>query len=298
MSRCSMRAPRGGAGKPRSRYHGVLRTTGGLRDLTTETTFDVGEMRVRILDDGVFVTDAGNLFGGSRKMRIRGAMHAVLVETGEDLVLIDAGFGPELPEALADRYELKREKTLMDTLEESGHSAEDVTHVVLSHLDADHVGWALSPPSFPKATVYVQEEALEEARNMPEGDGRREAVPSVERGLEEGWCELQSGGGEVAPGIRVDVRSGHSAGHQIAWIGSGDDAALFTADLAPAKIWLDPDLISGVDTDPEAARKNRIEVLTEAEERGAPVILYHEPGAFLVNIDKKGDGFEGVPIGG
>src|SRR3712207_7574772 len=64
----------------------------------------------RSLDDGVFITDASNLFGGSRRMRIRGAMHAVLVETGDGLVLIDAGFGPELPGVLADRYELKREK--------------------------------------------------------------------------------------------------------------------------------------------------------------------------------------------
>jgi hypothetical protein len=59
-------------------------------------------------------------------------------------------------------------------------------------------------------------------------------------------------------------------------------------------MWLDPDLISGVDTDPEAARKNRIEVLTEAEERGAPVILYHEPKDFLVRIRKTEKGFEGV----
>jgi glyoxylase-like metal-dependent hydrolase (beta-lactamase superfamily II) len=271
-------------------------TRGGLRYLATETTFDVGTMRVRILDDGVFVTDAGNLFGGSRKMRIRGAMHAVLVETGDDLVLIDAGFGPELPEALAGRYELQREKNLMDRLEEAGHAAEDVTHVVLSHLDADHVGWALEPPSFPNATVYVQEDALNEARDMPEGDGRRAAVPAVERGVEEGWCELQNGDGEVVRGIRVEVRAGHSAGHQIAWIGSGDAAALYTADLAPAKIWLDPDLISGGDTDPEAARKNRIEVLEEAESKNSPVILYHEPGDFLVNIRRTEKGFEGVPI--
>ena len=266
--------------------------------MATGTSFDVGGMRVHILDDGVFITDAGNLFGGSRKMRIRGAMHAVLVETGEALVLIDAGFGPELPEALVGRYELKRENNLMDNLQEAGHTAEDVTHVVLSHLDADHVGWALEPPSFPNATVYVQEDALEEAREMPEGDGRREAVPAVERGIEEGWCKLQNGNGEVVPGIRVEVRAGHSAGHQIAWIGAGDDAALYTADLAPAKIWLDPDLISGVDTDPEAARRNRIEVLEEAESKGATVILYHEPGDFLVNIRRTEKGFEGVPIEG
>ena len=266
--------------------------------MATATSLDVGGMRIRILDDGVFITDAGDLFGGSRKMRIRGAMHAVLAEAGDDLVLIDAGFGPELPEALAGRYELRREKSLMDHLQEAGHAAEDVTHVILSHLDADHVGWALEPPSFPNATVYVQEDALKEARRMPAGDGRREAVPAVEGGVEEGWCELLSGNGEIVSGIRVEVRSGHSAGHQIVWIGSGENVALFTADLAPAKIWLDTDLISGVDTDPEAARRNRIEVLEETESRGATVILYHEPGDFLVNIRRTQKGFEAVPVKG
>jgi glyoxylase-like metal-dependent hydrolase (beta-lactamase superfamily II) len=98
----------------------------------------------------------------------------------------------------------------------------------------------------------------------------------------------------VVPGIRVEVRAGHSAGHQIAWIA---DAALYTADLAPAKIWLNPDLISGGDTDPEAARRNRIEVLEEAESRNTPVILYHEPEDFLVNVRRTERGFEGVPTG-
>ena len=68
-----------------------------MRELATKTSFEVASMRVRILDDGVFVTDAGNIFGGSRKARIKGAMHPALVETGDDLVLLDAGFGPELP---------------------------------------------------------------------------------------------------------------------------------------------------------------------------------------------------------
>ncbi|MBA2344739.1 MAG: hypothetical protein H0V83_06630, partial [Rubrobacter sp.] len=106
------------------------------------------------------------------------------------------------------------------------------------------------------------------------------------------------GDSEIMPGVRVEVRNGHSEGHQIVWIGSGNNLALFTADLAPAKIWLNPDLIAGVDTDPEAARKNRIEVLTEAEKRGASVILYHEPKDFLVKIQSSDEkGFEGVSIG-
>jgi glyoxylase-like metal-dependent hydrolase (beta-lactamase superfamily II) len=252
-------------------------------------------MRVHILDDGTFVTDASNLFGGSHKASIKGAMHPILVETDDDLVLIDAGFGPELPEMLEGRYELRREENLLDHMDEAGFAADDVTRVILSHLDPDHVGWALNPPSFPNATVYVQEAALKEAREMPDKDGRRAAVPAVEKGLDEGWCELLDGNDEVLPGIRVEVRAGHSAGHQIVWIEDNDDAALYTGDLAPAKIWLDPDLIAGVDTDPKAARKNRIEVLSEAEERGAPVILYHEPHDSLVKVRSEGDSFRAVP---
>jgi len=271
-------------------------TRGGFADLATGTTFDVGQMRVHILDDGIFVTDAGNLFGGSRKASIKGAMHPVLIEAGDNLVLIDAGFGPELPEMLEGRYELRRDDNLLGHLDEAGYAAADVTHVVLSHLDADHVGWALSPPSFPNATVYVQKAALEEARQMPKKDGRRAAVPAVEKGVDEGWCELLDTNRDILPGVKVEVRAGHSAGHQIVWIEDGDDLALYLGDLAPAKIWLDPDLISGVDTDPEAARQNRIEVLSVAESRDAPVILYHEPGDCLVNIRKTEDGFKAVPI--
>jgi len=257
----------------------------------------VGSARIRVLDDGQFITDAGNLFGGGRSAKIKGAMRPVLVETDDALVLLDAGFGPELPDYLEGRYELRRAEaaSLADGLEEAGYGLGDVSHVVLSHLDADHVGWALAPRSFPNATVYVQRDALEEARGMEEGDGRRESVPAVEAGIKEGWVELLDGDGEIVPGLRVEVRSGHSEGHMISWIESEGDAALFTADLAPANIWLNPDLISGVDTDPEAARKNRIEVLTEAEERNAPVILYHEPSQFVVAIRAKDGGFTSVP---
>ncbi len=263
-----------------------------------KSSLDLGPIKVRVLEDGTFITDAGNLFGGSGNTKIKGAMRPVLIETGENLVLIDAGFGPELPESLEGRYELKRDdNSLEESLEAAGHSMEDVTHVVLSHLDADHVGWALNPPSFPNATVYVQKESLEEAKELPEGNSRREAIPAVEKGVEEGWCQLQEGDGEILDGVSVQVRSGHAAGHQIVWIGSGEDSALYTADLAPAKIWLDPELISGVDTDPEAAQKNRIEVLEEAESRNVPVILYHEPGGSLVKVHRNDDGkFEADPI--
>ncbi|MBA3610745.1 MAG: hypothetical protein H0W54_04940, partial [Rubrobacter sp.] len=85
-----------------------------------KNTLNLGDITVHILDDGQFITDAGNLFGGSRKARIRGAMRPVLVQSGDALVLLDAGFGPKLPKSLEGRYELRREKDLMDHLEDAG----------------------------------------------------------------------------------------------------------------------------------------------------------------------------------
>lgn len=261
------------------------------------TTFDVGSTRVHVLEDGVFITDAGNLFGGRRNARIRGAMHAVLAEAGDELVLVDAGFGPELPEGLEGRYELRRDgDDLITSLEATGHTPEDVTRVVLSHLDPDHVGWALDPPSFPNATVYLQEAALEEARGLPEDSARRMVVPAAERGVQYGWCKLLDGDCDVMPGVHVQVRDGHSVGHQVVWIHSEGQTTLYTADLAPSKIFLDPDTIAGVDSDPETARQNRIEVLEEAASREATVILYHEPREFLVKVRATDDGFEAEPV--
>jgi glyoxylase-like metal-dependent hydrolase (beta-lactamase superfamily II) len=265
-----------------------------------ENSLELDDIKILVLDDGTFITDAGNLFGGSGNAKIKGAMRPVLIDTGESLVLLDAGFGPELPESLEGRYELRRNaNSLRESFDENGYAFDDVTHVVLSHLDADHVGWALNPPSFPNATIYIQRASLEEAKGLPEGNSRRLAIESVERGVEEGWCELLDGDGEVVVGVEVQVRSGHAEGHQIVWVGSGDERALYTADLAPAKIWLDPDLISGVDTNPKAARKNRIEVLEQAESSGSPVILYHEPSGALVKVKRNEEGkFEADPIGG
>jgi glyoxylase-like metal-dependent hydrolase (beta-lactamase superfamily II) len=271
-----------------------------IRRALATKSLDLGRMKVHILDDGMFITNAGSILGGKSKAKIKGGMHPVLVETPDGLTLLDAGFGPELPESLREDYELQRERSLLDYLSELGHAPQDITHVVLSHLDADHVGWALNGDRFPRAQVLVQEAALEEARSLPDHPGRSESVPAIERGIEEGWCELVSGEGEIAPGIRVELRSGHAAGHQISWIGTGraGETALFTGDLAPSKIFLDPNTISGVDTDPEAARQNRIEVLTEAVERDAPVILYHEPNDSLVKLSRTEKGFEGSPYGG
>ena len=158
---------------------------------------------------------------------------------------------------------------------------------------------ALNSSSFPNATVYVQRASLEEAKSLPEGNSRREAVPAVEKGVEEGWFELLDGDGEIVPGVSVQVRSGHAEGHQIIWIRSGDERALYTADLAPRRFGWIPTSSAASTQIPKPPAKNRIEVLEEAVSSNSPVILYHEPSGSLVKVHRnEDDKFEAEPIGG
>jgi len=76
--------------------------------------------------------------------------HCLLVEIGSELALIDAGFGTGdvdrtrerlgslLPLLLRPR--LERSETAIEQVRRLGFDPKDVRHVILTHLDVDHVG--------------------------------------------------------------------------------------------------------------------------------------------------------------
>jgi glyoxylase-like metal-dependent hydrolase (beta-lactamase superfamily II) len=88
--------------------------------------------------------------------------HTLLLETEQGLVLVDTGFGledvrnprPRLsPFFLAmNRPQLNEEMTAIRQIERLGFKAEDVRHIVLTHLDFDHAGGL---DDFPTARVHV-----------------------------------------------------------------------------------------------------------------------------------------------
>jgi glyoxylase-like metal-dependent hydrolase (beta-lactamase superfamily II) len=97
--------------------------------------------------------------------------HCLLIETdGHGLVLVDAGFGTADVRTPASRIgrtllwmgrpELAIASTALAQIEARGLRADDVRHVVLTHLDVDHAG-GLS--DFPKARVHVHRQEHEAA---------------------------------------------------------------------------------------------------------------------------------------
>lgn len=130
-------------------------------------------MRIHHLNCGCMCPLGGALFDGfSRGLSACLVCHCLLVETEQGLVLIDTGFGQrdlEAPDSRlsqffiqVNRIQFDRKYTALHQLEQLGFSANDVRHIVVTHLDFDHAGGL---EDFPEATVHVMQAEIEATRS-------------------------------------------------------------------------------------------------------------------------------------
>jgi glyoxylase-like metal-dependent hydrolase (beta-lactamase superfamily II) len=114
---------------------------------------------------------AGTL--GGRLMPSRLVAHCLLVERPEGLLLVDSGLGTAdiaHPKRLGQPFRglvgpvLDPRETAIAQVKALGHEPEEVTDIVLTHLDLDHAGGI---GDFPRARVHVLEDELERATNPP-----------------------------------------------------------------------------------------------------------------------------------
>ncbi|OWY69866.1 MBL fold metallo-hydrolase [cyanobacterium TDX16] len=130
-------------------------------------------MRIHHLNCGCMCPLGGALFDGfSRGLSACLVCHCLLVETEQGLVLIDTGFGQRDIEApysrlspffiQVNRIQFDRKYTALHQLEQLGFSANDVRHIVVTHLDFDHAGGL---EDFPAATVHVMQAEIEATRS-------------------------------------------------------------------------------------------------------------------------------------
>lgn len=123
--------------------------------------------RITHLDCVTMCPPAGRLTDGRRGARGPAELscHCLLVEVGERLVLVDTGLGlldvryprPRLSRLFLDvlhRPRLRESDTAVKQLEQLGYRPEDVTDIVLTHLDCDHAGGL---DDFPRARVHLLE---------------------------------------------------------------------------------------------------------------------------------------------
>ena len=143
------------------------------------------------------------------------SVNAYLINTGNKLVLVDAGTGALHGETLGK---------MMKNLNASGYQAEQVDEIYLTHLHPDHVGGLMADKrlAFPNATVWVEKTKSplaerREKRQAEEKDKRffdaaiASLQPYVTAGETQNVCR-ESG---AHPGISAIDTRGHTPGHSV-----------------------------------------------------------------------------------
>jgi glyoxylase-like metal-dependent hydrolase (beta-lactamase superfamily II) len=179
---------------------------------------------------------------------------------------------------------------LLSSLYEVGVQPSDITDVVISHLHADHIGWASVDGAavFPNAIYHCHE--ADWAYFCEEGGPiAYPGLPEAERGprlarirslvlpIEERFLAW-SGAVQLGPDVALRHTPGHTPGSSICVVGHGHDALYILGDVVHSAAELShPEWCFVLDANPTAASETRATLADEIASAGALVTAPHFP---------------------
>ena len=217
-----------------------------------------GDLDLHLVSDGSYWEDGGRLFGLVPKVLweqiaqpneqncLRFTSRCLLIETGQQRILVDTGYSYKLSADQRRRIGLEDGPRLLDTLEKLGTGPPDVDLVINTHLHAERCGGNTTydqagelVPTFPRAIYCVQRLELADA-HLPNERTRDsylgENFLPIERKEQ---VRVLSGDTRITDQVRVIVSPGHTRAHQSVVIESQNQVALFLGDAAPWPIHME-----------------------------------------------------------
>ena len=273
----------------------------------------IGEIEVLVVSDGVLPlptsTMSTNVDPGTRTAwfkdqflgpdRFDWALNVLVVRSGDQTILVDAGLGGQFPG-------FPRAGQFPQRLEAAGIELGSVTDVVLTHMHMDHVGGLLvddvKSRLRPDLRIHV---AAAEVEFWKAPDFSRvvmpEPIPEVLRSTAMQFVKaygdkLQKFDEEhqVAPGVVVQRTGGHTPGHSIVRVSSGNDRLVFAGDALFPVAFDHPDWQNGFEHDPEEAVRVRVRLMKEAAASGDLLVATHLPFPSVGRVATHGDAFRWV----
>jgi glyoxylase-like metal-dependent hydrolase (beta-lactamase superfamily II) len=222
-----------------------------------------------------------------------------VVRLGADVIVIDTGVGNFKARAAVRMNMLNT--LVMPWLAAAGAGPDQVTHVVNTHLHADHVGWNTQlvdsrwKPTFPKAR-YVMPRADFEYFSAQYQGGNRQAgagsfADSVLPVVEAGLVQFVEADGEVAQGLEIEPLPGHTPGQFGLRLRSKGQEGMFCADVMHSPIQIArPELNTAFCIEPERARETRRAFLPRMAERQALIMPCHFGAPYCGYVKRRPDG--------
>jgi glyoxylase-like metal-dependent hydrolase (beta-lactamase superfamily II) len=275
----------------------------------------LGEFEVTALYDGVIPIDAKLLKGAAAKdiqsllarmfvpaseKGVQTAINAFLINTGRNLILVDAGaagcFGPGLG-------------AVAGNIRAAGYEPAQVDTILLTHLHGDHVcGIAAEDgkPAFANATVYVsREEAGFWLNKETAAKAPKEAQPffkaaqdSVAPYVAAGKLKEFSAGQSLVPGVESVPLHGHTPGHGGYLFSSAGQRILVWGDVvhSHAVQFTRPEVSIEFDTDSKQAIASRKKILADASADKLWIAGAHLPFPGIGHVGKAGKSYAWVPV--
>ncbi|SHM65051.1 Glyoxylase, beta-lactamase superfamily II [Chitinophaga jiangningensis] len=228
-------------------------------------------------------------------------LNILVVKKKDQVILIDTGVGSTYG---------KNSGWLMSSLADAGIAATDISTIIISHGHPDHVGGLLNADgviNFPNATVYVSRLEHEfwmaaEQDFSKSTFENKDLLKTYTKATQQIFTtikpklQLFDDGQVLHDCIRLEIAPGHTPGHTITHIYSGNQSIVHVADLIHSDVLLFPHPEWGFngDTDFHQAIATRKKVLAKLTASATPIFAYHLPWPGIGHARKKDQAFEWV----
>ena len=196
------------------------------------------------------------IFGGEegmekfdRNIRYPGSLQNYLIDTGDEVILVDTGLPAGYPEEAPDENSLlytgKDICSYMEAFAAPGYKPEQVTKIMLTHKHADHSG---ELKSFPNAKIYVNADET----GADELKGLENIIPvTFTDGAYYNFPDSQ----KIADGVYYIKAKGHTNGNSIVIVENGGLFYMLHGDITYMDEALYENKLSVVFDDLPAARE-------------------------------------------
>jgi len=270
--------------------------------------FKLGDFECVSLSDGSLDYPLRNFFANVPTAEVEAALRQrnlptdyittpytyLYVDTGAHRVLVDMGAGHLGP----------RTGKLLQNMQAAGIAPAQIDTVVITHAHPDHIGGTLDDDgklTYPNAHYYIwkgewdfwfSETAFDKAPQMFVTVARQNLEPIRER------VTLVEREMELVPGIRAIPAPGHTPGHIVVEVASGDQRLLYIGDTVLYPLHLEClDWLPIYDIVPELAAASKHAIFDRAAQERAWVVGQHfPPFPSLGHVVKKGKGWQWQPI--